>query len=562
MRLYLLRCTRGGRHLWRGWRFALALLMVLTVGAATPTGSPPPAFAARPVAAPAAPLPRYSVAATLDIDAATAAVDQSLQFVNQTGQPLESVVFRAMAGALGALTLDEASVDGQLASVSVDPSGSILEVPLPAPLLPGAEVTVRLLWQLAIPRGPGRLSADGQVVSLGNWLPLLAVFREGWDRRPYTDVGDAFFSEAADFDVTLDLSRPAVVAATGDARQATDTRWLVSARGVRDFALAVSPSFTMVEAPLGVGPTPDTLIRVYTPNAGRAPLYLQAAREFAAAFGDLLGAYPYSQFSVAETPLPTSYAGMEYPQLVFLAPGLSAADFPRSPAREVLAHEVAHQWFYGLIGNDQLADPWLDEAMTTQLTAQGYEQVSPALAPSVAGNPPAAVRVDRGVFDFSSDPPYFNAIYGGGARFVMDLRSAMGEEAWGSFLRELYATYRGKVATPRAVVDLAARLAPDPSAVATVVQGATSYGVPPGPWTLDAPPEAWQGWTSLTVTTTFPTTRVELWLDGRLLVRAASSGTYAIDAGQLPAGAYVLLARVTDTEGQRFERAVRVAVAA
>jgi aminopeptidase N len=68
---------------------------------------------------------------------------------------------------------------------------------------------------------------------------------------------------------------------------------------------------------------------------------------------------------VAESALPPQWAGMEYPELVFISTGVA----PHGPAaiRSVVAHEVAHQWFYGLLGDDQLAEPWLDEGFATYL---------------------------------------------------------------------------------------------------------------------------------------------------------------------------------------------------
>ncbi len=514
-------------------------------------------------AAPAAPPNQYHISAWLDVDAAFIRADQTVRFTNRTSQPLETLVFHSVAGWAGRLSLESTEVDGVPVAPRLDASGSVIELPLPSPLDPGRTTEARLVWSEQVPRTPDRFSAVGGTISLGNWFPTLAVHRGDWDRRPYTEVGDAFFTETADFDVQLDLSREASVAFTGDLVRQDGAHWEMAASAVRDFALAVSTGYSTAEAFVEAGPR----IEVYALHPERAQLYAEAARELVTAFSSLVGPYPYPTFRIAETPLPASYAGMEYPRIVFLSSELSTQDFPRSTARYVLAHEIAHQWFYGLVGDDQLADPWLDEAFATHLALLAYERVAPERAAAEAGarQAPAGpgAPIDQGVFDFRSDPPYFDVVYRRGSRFLSELRQAIGLPGWEGFLHALYGTYLGKVATPRAVLDAAQQSAPGVN-LNPLVARYTRYGAftypDPRPWSLDVPPGPWSGQLTVSVSASFPVASVELWLDDWALAGGSTAGPYTVDVSPVPADEYVLLARVTDDQGALFERATRVRV--
>ena len=111
----------------------------------------------------------------------------------------------------------------------------------------------------------------------------------------------------------------------------------------------------------------------------------------------------------------------------------------------------------------QLADPWLDEAFATYLAVEASESVPPQLS-GVAGNVLAPAGdgppIDLGIFDVQGNGQYVTAVYARGARFLAELRQTIGDPAWVSFLRTLYATYAGKVETPRAVLDLPEPLGP------------------------------------------------------------------------------------------------------
>ena len=181
----------------------------------------------------------------------------------------------------------------------------------------------------------------------------------------------------------------------------------------------------------------------------------------------------------------------------------------------IYLHEILHQWFYSLIGNDQIADPWLDEAFATYLAYAYYREVRPDLAPAVyertiAGSGGGAV--DSSVYDYPSDPPYFGVVYRRGARFLETLHARMGDGPFWALLREHVATYRDRIASPRSLLDRA--IATSPAPVGPLIAEYFSYGAfrtaTPRTWTVDAPSGTWLGTASVFVAADFPVTRVSM----------------------------------------------------
>ncbi len=528
--------------------------------AGTPPASPAPLIPR--AGTPAAAATAYVLDAAVDLENATAAVSQRAQVRNVVGVSLDRLVFRVPANSLGAFSLSDATADGQQVAASL--AGSVLELPLPLPLAPGATTQVELRFTLAVPRGDGRLSATSRALVLGYWFPLLAVHRGDWDRRPFVDVGDATFSEVADFDLTVTTSSPAHVAATGERVEQEGRRWRFVARGVRDVAATISAEFTVRRATVG-----GTLLEVAAFGEERAAYYLTRGADFLRWAGERLAPYPYPSLVVADADLPAAFGGLEYPGLILLSRAYAAGPNPEGSSLDSLyLHEILHQWFFSLVGNDQIGDPWLDEAFVTYLTYRYYRDVQPRYAAAVYGRTIAgggSAPVDSTVYDFPSDPVYFEMVYRRGARFLEALHERLGDAGFWALLREHVATYRDKVASPRAVLARAAEQAQAASVgpVGPLIAQYFSYGAfhtpTPRSWSVEAPAGAWNGSAALFVAAEFPLTRVQVWLDSRLLADGPANAL-TLDLTGVETGAYVLLVRVWDHDDVLFERARRVEV--
>ena len=284
------------------------------------------------------------------------------------------------------LTVSDVTVDG-VAAATGQPDPTTLVVHPGQPVRRGQRVTFSMGWVLRLPGAVlDRLGRDGDTVWLGSFYPILPwVSGVGWATDPpTTSLAEASTSPTADFTVRVTHPAGLTVIASGEVRDRGDAgngimqteEW--NAVAVRDFALAVG-RFTTGSATLfaphpieitvgvedGVAVDPDELADRLAVTLGR--------------LGGRYGIYPWSSFHLTVTRA-IRRSGIEYPTLVF--EGSRGID-------RVTTHELAHRWFYSLVGNDQARDPWLDETFATWAAARldGYvDYFANAHFPPVARN--------------------------------------------------------------------------------------------------------------------------------------------------------------------------------
>jgi hypothetical protein len=294
------------------------------------------------------------------------------------------------------LEVGAAVVDGEPAP-SRRTNPTTLQVMLPRPLGAGDSVTTTLPWTLRLP-GPvhDRISHDGNSVRLGSFFPLLAWSPgQGWLRDPPTrSLAETSASPVADFDVRVRVPTGLEVLATG---QQIGDRW--QAKSVRDFALAVGRFESVtgvahaperVEVTVGVDAALDEPAVTYRSDVIRALEALSA----------LYGPYPWPTFKLALTPNLES-TGIEYPTFVMQGADTSGL---------VTTHEVAHMWFYSLVGSNPAREPWLDEGLTTYAQARVDGRVEDFAAAEIP--PPARNHLGEGMsFWDRHQEEYFYGVY-------------------------------------------------------------------------------------------------------------------------------------------------------
>ena len=274
------------------------------------------------------------------------------------------------ASHFGGFALSGATVDG--AAVRPVMEKQSLEIALPGALPPGGRATVVLQFRLQVPPGDGRYGAGLGVIALGDWYPILAVYRDGWQRVAYSDIGDPYFSEVADYDVYVAASSPALVAASGYAVSHDARNWHFRAQRARDFAMALSRGYAFMSRDVG-----GTIVTVaYLPeHTAGATRVLEIASDSLQWFSSLVGRYPFANLTIAETVAERpAHTAQEHSGLIFLRSDM--VEMNGLLLEMLTAHEVAHQWFFGVVGSDQVREPWLDEGLVNAMALDFFRQRS------------------------------------------------------------------------------------------------------------------------------------------------------------------------------------------
>ena len=255
---------------------------------------------------------------------------------------------------------------------------TLARVPLPAPVPPGGTLVLDVDFESRLPRGLLRTGWKDDFVFAGQWFPKLAKRTEtGWRGRPF-HASTEFFADFGAYDVTLRLpaevkGRVAVTGRVVEEEEEEGGRLKVRARAddVHDFAFAFSPRFEPRRETVAPKGLPQVEVRLFLqPDHRRSrERYLRAAREGLALYGAWLGPYPYPVLTIVDPPGGSGAEAMEYPTLftggtAWLTPASSG-----EPGATVL-HELAHQWFHGVVATDEVSEAHLDEGLATWIAAR------------------------------------------------------------------------------------------------------------------------------------------------------------------------------------------------
>ncbi len=417
---------------------------------------------------------------------------QELRFVNSTATPLTDLYFRLYPNLRqygdGSMRVRDITVDGvaiapeppplyadPLATPAATPdAGSrdllLIRLPMSRPIPPEGTAMVRMAFTttvpLATPDGPGAFAfdPDSGAWTLAQWFPMLAGYDPGtgWELDPPADWNDPAFANSALFDVTLTAPSDLVLVTTGHAllREAT------GAQQVQRFVSGPVPDFAVVADPTLEATSSDingtTVTSYYRPEdaAGGAQI-LEWAGQALAVFTELFGPYPFSDLDVVAVP---NVIGLEFPGMIFIAaafyPDPVAAGSRPDGIEFLVAYEISHQWWYGLVGNNQYRHAFLDEGLAEYSAVLYFERQHGLAAADDqldAGLrlPYAAMLltdedriVDQPSADFPDDASYFTTIYRKGGLGFAALRHEIGDAAFFAGLRSYAASMSYEVASP------------------------------------------------------------------------------------------------------------------
>lgn len=342
---------------------------------------------------------------------------------------------------------------------------TILNVELFDELYPTDSVTINFEYELTLPNINHRFGYGNNAINFGNFYPIACVFENGsFVTDEYHYNGDPFYSDVSNYTVTIKNYKDYTLASTGSiiSQSTVDnlTTTMVKAQAVRDFAFVLSNKFQVKSVTEN-----GTEIKYYYYNDTRPEDSLQTAVDSVATFNRIIGNYPYQTLSVVETNF--VHGGMEYPNLVMISDVLEKYE----DYQNTIIHEIAHQWWYGMVGNNEYNYGWLDEGLTEYSTALFYEQ-NPNYALSydeIMTNANSSycmfvevyqdifgevdTSMDRKLSEYKTEPEYVYISYVKGVLLFDSLREILGEKTFNKCLKKYFETNKGKNVTPQDMIN-------------------------------------------------------------------------------------------------------------
>lgn len=427
----------------------------------------------------------YSITASLSEDKVLTA-EVTCKYVNNTDVPLDEVWFHLYPNAYregakvcpiadgevsAAYPNGKSYADLDITSVVVNGSArditlsgtdeNILAVPLGKTLEPTDSVKIGINYTLKLPNVSHRLGYTDKSINLGNFYPIACVYKDGaFVADPYYSTGDPFFSECADYSVEFSAPEKLTGAFTGAVKSKSSengvTTYSVTAKNVRDFC-AVFGEFNKMSGLAG-----STIVNYYYYKDSAPESSLNTSIDAVNTFSKLFGEYPYPEYTVVQTSF--VHGGMEYPCLSMISDKYAGDSY-----KDVIVHETAHQWWYAVVGNNEVKHAWLDEALAEYSTMMFYEnnegykytfngKRADALSAytlyceTYKDNGMGNTSMTRAVNEYENATEYSYMTYVKGALMLDDVRNTVGSGAFKSGLKRYYSGNKFGIAEPQNLI--------------------------------------------------------------------------------------------------------------
>lgn len=349
--------------------------------------------------------------------------------------------------------------DGKDVSYLVN--GTILEVTLQKPILPGSKAVFDMDFEAQVPvqiRRSGRNNKEGIAYSMTQWYPKMAEFDyQGWHAYQY--IGREFHGVWGDFDVTITIDPSFVVAGTGVLqnpekvghgyekpgttvkRPNGELNWHFVAKNVHDFAWAADPDYVHERVQVPGGPEVHFF---YQPGPKTTDNWKRLQEVTVGHFqfmNKTFGEYPYSTYSVIQG----GDGGMEYPMCTLITGERSFGSLAG-----VMAHEVCHSWYQGVLATNEALYPWFDEGFTDFAANESMASLFREDQPHAGSYRAYFALVRSGLQEpasehsdhYSTNRAYSTASYGMGAIMLHQLKYIIGEDAFYKGMRRYFDTWK------------------------------------------------------------------------------------------------------------------------
>ena len=412
---------------------------------------------------------QYTIDVILDDESKRMMCNQNIVYVNNTGKEIDKIYLHIYPNAFSKKELapfeesemsqaypngfNEGYIDvknvlnnGDKLEYSITgDKNDILEVNLGKSIKSNEKVSIDLKYTIKIPNCLGRFGYGENTINVTNWFPIACVYDDrGWNLKSYESVGDPFYSDTSDFHVSILIPRKYDVGCTGKivSEKHDDEKifYEIEAKKVRDFAFILSDKFDIdTDSYKGV------LINTYNLNSDLSEYTTEVAKDSIKIFSNLFGEYPYDTYSVVASDF--YIGGMEYPTLVMIDQSIYK-DNKKFLLEYIIAHETAHQWWYSVIGNDEISEPWLDEALTEYSTVLYFENkygkdVGARLMNTmeIQSRNYLSQNIFKATTQYKDSTDYSLNVYTKGAVIFNVIRNKVGDDIFFATLKEYYSKY-------------------------------------------------------------------------------------------------------------------------
>lgn len=391
----------------------------------------------------------------------TLQVEQEIVFLNKYDFPMNEILLvippRFFPG-----VYTQTSLQGDLIASSSE-DGIKTALTLSQPLSANESLTINLSYTLNLPNREGTLGFTDRQTNLSNWYPYIPPRDQNGNwlaHEPFIDasnmvVGEYIVNEIADFTVNFQLvgNTPDLLIATGACPIPMENGTRYELPKARAIAFSISNQYHLEEIQHN-----DLLIQAYvfSNQKQNASAITRIAAQAMDLFSELYGEYPRERVVIVSADF---LHNMEMDGMVLLSNKI--IDFydgtPLNNLTILIPHELSHQWFYSLVGNDQAFEPWLDEAIATYSESLFYERYHPEYLQWWWNNRVYAHEhngyVNNSIYEAGSYENYRASVYLNGAIFMQDLSENIGKEAFLSALRHYVKNNQYGVATQKEFFD-------------------------------------------------------------------------------------------------------------
>ncbi len=340
---------------------------------------------------------------------------------------------------------------------------NLLKVNLTEGVYPDEKCSIVIDYTIKLANVIARTGINAKTINLANFYPILCAFQDGeFYECIYYSNGDPYYSDVANYKITFTADKEYLVASSGSLEKQVDNGGSVThyyqIDNARNFCLVLCKEFSVItDESLGVK------INYYYYDDNAPQESLQTAVKSVSLFNQKFGVYPYKSYSVVQTQF--LQGGMEFTALAMISDTLETPAY-----KEVIVHETAHQWWHGVVGNNEIEYGFLDESLAEYSVVMFYENYDEygmdrdMLIDSSLKTYHAFCDVWKKLFDkvdtsmtrslkdFSSEYEYVNIAYVKGCIMHDTLRESVGDDKYFTALKRYYKENSFKNARPENLV--------------------------------------------------------------------------------------------------------------